>query len=57
MAPELVTLALISNPEEAVGYDRMVDWWALGVLFYELIVGVPPFPEDLEPKMKVGNTQ
>ena len=25
------------------GYDHMVDWWALGVLVYEMIVGIPPF--------------
>lgn len=25
------------------GHDRMVDWWALGVLTFELIVGVTPF--------------
>jgi len=27
------------------GYDRMVDWWALGVLTYELLVDEPPFGE------------
>lgn len=25
------------------GYGRSVDWWGLGILLYELIVGVPPF--------------
>lgn len=54
MAPEIITLATVTNEEEAVGYDRMVDWWAIGVLFYELIVGVPPFPEDFEDKLKVS---
>jgi serine/threonine protein kinase len=24
-------------------YNKAVDWWAIGVLAYELIVGFPPF--------------
>ena len=30
------------------GYDEKVDLWALGVLIYEMIVGIPPFNEDTE---------
>jgi serine/threonine protein kinase len=34
MAPQIL------NKE---GYNYKVDIWALGVIFYELIVGSPPF--------------
>ena len=34
LAPEM----LIGN-----GHDFTVDWWALGVLIFEMIVGIPPF--------------
>mmetsp|Transcript_28104 Transcript_28104/g.38023 ORF Transcript_28104/g.38023 Transcript_28104/m.38023 type:complete len:126 (-) Transcript_28104:207-584(-) len=34
-APELLT--------EDARSDMTIDWWSLGVLVYELIVGVPPY--------------
>lgn len=34
MAPEII---------QNKGYSTAVDWWAFGVLIYELVCGVPPF--------------
>jgi len=37
LAPEL----LIGN-----GYTKVVDWWTLGVLLYEMVTGLPPFYDE-----------
>ena len=29
-------------------YTRAVDWWGLGVLIFEMLVGESPFPGDDE---------
>ena len=34
LAPEMVTSS---------GHNFGIDWWALGILIYEMIVGIPPF--------------
>ena len=40
MSPEVLAEA---------GHDTMSDWWALGIVLYELSVGEPPFnSSDLE---------
>jgi serine/threonine protein kinase len=34
MAPEVI---------KKEGYDELVDWWSVGCILYEMIVGFPPF--------------
>ena len=28
------------------GYNETVDWWSVGAILYEMIVGQPPFMSD-----------
>eukprot|EP00163_Fabomonas_tropica_P028948 TRINITY_DN602_c0_g1_i17.p1 TRINITY_DN602_c0_g1~~TRINITY_DN602_c0_g1_i17.p1 ORF type:complete len:958 (+),score=220.28 TRINITY_DN602_c0_g1_i17:1091-3964(+) len=37
--PEYIAPEILSGD----GYDYSVDWWALGVLLYECLIGFPPF--------------
>ncbi|XP_066910266.1 serine/threonine-protein kinase greatwall-like [Clytia hemisphaerica] len=36
------------SPEILLGrdYNESVDWWAVGVCFYEFMTGIPPFNDD-----------
>ena len=34
------------TPHLMQGYNKAVDWWALGVLIYEMAAGYPPFFAD-----------
>ena len=34
IAPEVITRK---------GHDKAVDWWAVGILIYEMLIGVTPF--------------
>lgn len=37
LAPEII---------QANGYTKSVDWWAFGILLFELLAGYPPFYDE-----------
>lgn len=37
--PEYLSPEMINGS----GHDHTIDWWTLGILIYEMIVGIPPF--------------
>jgi len=42
IAPEMI---------KGTGHDHTLDWWALGVLIYEMVIGIPPFYNQNKHKM------
>jgi serine/threonine protein kinase len=49
LAPEIIM---------SIGYNHSVDWWALGVLIFEMLAGYPPFydqnPYEVYRKITIG---
>ena len=37
LAPEIL---------QSRGHNKSVDWWALGILIYEMVHGYPPFSDE-----------
>jgi protein kinase A len=46
IAPEIITMQ---------GHNRAADYWSVGVLIYEMILGVPPFGTTNESEQQVYN--
>lgn len=40
--PEYIAPEVIQNK----GHNFSVDWWALGILIFEMLVGIPPFTDE-----------
>ncbi len=43
--PQFVAPEMVAHNRALVGYDRMVDWWSLGVMVHEMASAKLPFDD------------
>ena len=51
-SPDYVAPEVIRNE----GYGEEIDWWSVGAIFYEMLIGMPPFFSD-NPQTTVSKIQ
>ena len=53
-------VCLLTTTVPVQGHNSSVDWWALGILIYEMLAGYPPFyaenPLGIYEKILAGET-
>ena len=44
--PDYISPEILRAQEGNVQYGKECDWWSIGIVLYELLVGEPPFYAD-----------
>jgi serine/threonine protein kinase len=54
--PDYIALEVIlGQVSTGLNRNKMLDWWSLGIIVYELVVGVTPFSSDVSREVVFEN--